>query len=235
MRTAAIIPARGGSERLRDKNLRIVGDVSLVESAVASAVALDVAYVSTDSPAIACVGESVGARVLMRPPELATSKASTESVIHHWWRTLGLHERPDIIVLLQPTSPLRTRRHVKEAVDLLRRTGASSVVSVSVEPRAHFAGRLYPRDDARDFRPFRPWDWRPRTQDVRAIGVENGAIWAFTREHWETTGRRDGGKRCVAYEMSALDSIDIDTEEDLMLAEACLAVRGGRGAGGCAE
>lgn len=232
-RVAAIIPARGGSTRLPNKNLCRVGGVTLVERAIHSAECIDLVCVSTDCDRIAELSIRAGATAVERPPHLCTATATTESAIEHWWRMMPSSLRPDIVVLLQPTSPLRTATHVREAVELLVSTCASSVVSVSVEPRHHFAGRLYPREDGRDFRPYRPWDWRPRTQDVHALGVENGAIWAFTREHWEAAGRRDGGTRCVAYEMHPFDSVDIDTHEDLLLAEACLAVRGGRVDGGC--
>ncbi len=197
----------------------------MLSRAIDSAFPCDDVWVSTDDDVIAAVAAREGARVIMRPPQLCRDSSSTESCVAHWYRSLRSGERPDVIALLQPTSPLRTDVHVLEAIALLEDTGASSLVSVSVEPRHHFACRLYPRDDgARDVRPFRPWSYRPRTQDVHALGVENGAIWLFTREHWETHGRRDGGARCIAYEMSPLESVDVDTAEDLELAEACALV-----------
>lgn len=217
MKFAAIIPARSGSKRLPGKNLRTVGGVSLVERAVHSAWPCASVCVSTDSEEIADVARRAGATVLMRPAALADDLASTEAVIAHWWRSLPIAERPDAIVLLQPTSPLRTRRHVSDAMRLLDTSGADSVVSV--RRGGTFAGRAYPRDGWIQLRPFRPIDHRPRTQDARAIVEENGAVYITRAASWVATQNRMGGT-VAAFEMGALESIDVDTAEDLDLAEA---------------
>jgi CMP-N,N'-diacetyllegionaminic acid synthase len=224
VRVAAIIPARGGSKRLPMKNMARVGGQTLVERAVLSAALCDDIWVSTDDPAIAAHAALLGVRVLMRPAHLATDVASTEAVMQHWWRSLRSGERPDAICLLQPTSPLRTHEHVAEAVELLETSGADSVVSVRLNLHAHFVGRSYPREGWREFRPFRPRDWRPRTQDARELTEENGAIYLTRRESWERTGNRMGGV-IAELRMSDAESVDIDTADDLAVAEALLAAR----------
>ena len=181
-------------------------------------------YVSTDDDEIAQEAEWHGATVHRRHAIWARDTTTSEDAIADWWHALDLNAQPDVVVLLQPTSPLRERVHVDEAVQLLERTRADSVVSVVVDPLHHFAGRLRPREDGAEWMPFRPWDHRPRTQDLRHMGTENGAIFAWTRKHWRHVGRRDGGD-CRAYVMRAIDSVDIDHEEDFALAEACLAAR----------
>lgn len=222
MRAAAIIPARGGSKRIPRKNLVRLDSLTLVEHAIAAASLLDECWVSTDDAEIASVAARAGARVLMRPAHLSDDRASTESVMTHWWRSLRSGDRPDALVLLQPTSPLRTARHVAEAVALLDATGADSVCSVRVNSHAHFAGRSYPREGWREFRPFRPRDYRPRTQDARDIVEENGAIYVTRRAAWEATGNRMGGV-VAEYRMSEDDSIDVDDETDLERAADALA------------
>ena len=221
MRTAAIIPARGGSKRVPRKNLARVGGRTLVERAIESAARCDAVWVSTDDVEIERVALDAGARVRRRPAIHARDESSTEDAITDWLGHLAcLDEMPDVVVLLQPTSPLRTVEHVTEAVQLLARTGADSLASVTVDHAHHFAGRLIPSvDGVPRWRPDRPWSHRPRTQTVPPIAHENGAIWAFTAAHFRETGRRDGG-RCLAYEMPRSVSIDIDGPDDLLVAEA---------------
>jgi CMP-N-acetylneuraminic acid synthetase len=229
MRTAAIIPARGGSKRIPRKNLARVGDRTLVEHAIAAAARLDAAWVSTEDAEIAHVAEAMGALVRRRPDRLARDESSTEDVITDWLGHLaGRDELPDVVVLLQPTSPLRTVEHVVDAVQLLARTGADSLCSVTIDHAHHFAGRLIPHlDGAPRWRPDRPFWNRPRTQTVAPIAHENGAIWAFTIDHFRVSGRRDGG-RCVAYPMAKTVSIDIDDADDLALANAMWSAVHGR-------
>lgn len=224
MTTVGIILARGGSKRVPRKNMRTVGGQTLVERAIRSGAGLDRVYVSTDDDEIAQEAEWHGATVHRRHAIWARDTTTSEDAIADWWHALDLDAQPDVVVLLQPTSPLRERVHVDEAVQLLERTRADSVVSVVVDPLHHFAGRLRPREDGAEWMPFRPWEHRPRTQDLRHMGTENGAIFAWTRKHWKYVGRRDGGD-CRAYVMRAIDSVDIDHEEDFALAEACLAAR----------
>jgi CMP-N,N'-diacetyllegionaminic acid synthase len=222
VKTAAIIPARGGSKRILAKNLRTVGGVSLVGRAIESAVSCDAVYVSTDSGAIAAEAARYGVHVVERPAELATDTATTEAVMQHWWRTLPLAARPDALVLLQPTSPLRNAHHVSDAIALLQESGADSVVSVKVNPHAIFAGRSYGRPEGwREFRPFRPKGFRPRTQDARVVVEEQGAIYVTRRAAWESSWDRMSGV-CAEYRMSEDDSIDVDTEQDLARAEDAL-------------
>lgn len=226
MRTAAIIPARAGSKRLPRKNLLEVGGKSLLQRAIESASTCDEVWVSTDGDEIASIAARLGARVIMRPPHLATDVSPTEACVMHWWRSL--RSRPDALVLLQPTSPLRTSAHVDGAIALLHSTGADSVCSVVRNSHAAFAGRAYPREGWTQFRPFRPIDYRPRTQDVRVVLEENGAVYVTRAAAWSETGNRMGGT-VAAYVMDAVDSIDIDTESDLRLANAALISQRERG------
>ena len=159
-----------------------------------------------------------------RPPQLATDHAQIEDAIAHWWTRLD--DKPDAVVLLQPTSPFRTAEHVREALRLLEVTGADSVVGVTVGHEHHFAGRMKPRDGEPawyDFQPFRDVTARrPRTQDLAPRGAENGALYAFTRAHWERTGDRMGG-HMVALPMTRWEGLDVDDEQDLTVANALVA------------
>lgn len=221
MTTAAIIPARGGSKRLPRKNLATVGGKTLVTRAIESAAPCDAVYVSTDCTEIAEVAHQAGAHVVWRPSELATDTTSTEAVVDHWWRSLPLQERPDVLALLQPTSPLRTAAHVAEALALLELSDADSVVSVQVNSHAHFAGRSVNRGRWYQFQPMRAIEHRPRTQELPTITEENGAIYLTRRESWLMTLNRMGGT-VAEYRMSKRHSVDVDSAEDLAIAEAFL-------------
>ena len=137
--------------------------------------------------------------------------------------------KPDAIVLLQPTSPLRTAVHTLGAFALLERSGADSVMGCVRNPRGHFAGRAYPREGWTQFRGFGPPGYRPRTQDGRAILEDNGALYITRRQAWELTGLRNGGT-VAAYEMDEDSSIDIDEPEDLERARDAWARRERKGA-----
>ncbi len=236
MRSIAFVPARGGSKRLPGKNLAMVGDRTLLQRAINAGYDgwCDEVFVSTDDSVISFAAQCDMAQIHDRPPQLASDHAQIESAIAHWW--VRLDEKPDVIVLLQCTSPFRTSHHIREAVGLLKRGVCDSVVGVTAGHGPHFAGRLKPREpedmacpcfdcatDDRwfDFQPFRDLDAmaRPRTQDMRPMGTENGSLYAFTREHWEKTGNRMGG-RMAAVRMSWIEGLDIDDERDLAAARA---------------
>ena len=229
MRTLAFIPARGGSKRIPRKNLATVGGVSLLVRAIAVAGEF-VPVVSTEDATIAAtaLASRQEGRVVIhdRPPQLASDHAQIEDALAHYLTRLD--DKPEAIVILQPTSPFRTAAHVREALDLLARTGADSVVGVTVGHEPHFAGRLKPVEywrfaSAFHLQPFRdPLAERPRTQDLRPMGTENGAIYAFTYEHWKRTRNRMGG-HMVALPMTRVEGWDIDTPEDLAVANAMVA------------
>ena len=239
MRYAALIPARGGSVRIPRKNLASIGGRTLVQRAIDAAygAGIDDITVSTDSEVIGEHAQMCGAAWLRRPADLSKGEpgpdggSSTERVVAHWWRSLVT--KPDVIVLLQPTSPLRTAGHVSGALSLLTISGADSVMGCVRNPRGHFAGRAYPRETGAmrwtQYRGFGPPGYRPRTQDGRAILEDNGAVYVTRRSAWEISGLRCSGT-IAAYVMDEDSSIDIDEPEDLERARDAFARRERKGA-----
>ena len=142
-RVLAVIPARSGSKGLPGKNIRPINGKPLVawtiEQGLASPV-VDAVVVSTDSPEIAGIAESYGARVpFLRPAELSDDSAGSIDVLLH---TLGALAKAsevfDTIVMLEPTSPLREVSDITGAVELLARSPAArSVVGVAEVEAAH--------------------------------------------------------------------------------------------------
>lgn len=143
-RVLGIVPARAGSQGLPGKNMRLLAGRPMVGWTLAAGQAsatIDRLVVSTDDPAVAELARSMGLAVLDRPAELATSAASVMDAIDH----VLAHENEtwDYVVLLQPTSPLRTAEDIDGAVSLCADSGAPSVIGVSPMPKPPgFYGRV---------------------------------------------------------------------------------------------
>lgn len=215
MSVVAIVPARSGSQRLPAKNRALVGGRSLVERAIEAALgARSVTEVvcSTDDVVLADQARELAARTVSRSPELATSTASTSDVVMEVIESIGV---PDVVVVLQPTSPLRTSDDVERCVEaLLADDSRTSVVTVCeldhpIEWTVDLeGGRLSP---------IRGWDaFTQRSQDLPVRYRLNGAVYAVRGPHFVATGRFvDEGSGSVV--MPRERSVDVDTVEDLAL------------------
>jgi CMP-N-acetylneuraminic acid synthetase len=215
-----LIPARGGSKGIPLKNLAPLGGRPLLAYTIEAALGssrLGRTVVSTDSEEIAELAAHLGADVLRRPPELASDETPMREVVLH---ALGELDGCDVLVLLQPTSPLRRSEHVDEAIRLLLESGADSVVSVVEVPHRFRPDSLMSFDGGRIV-PRGPAD--ARRQDKVPVYARNGpAVLAL---------RADGlaedlyGEDCRPYVMAPEDSIDVDEAVDLELAEFLLSRR----------
>ena len=121
----AIVPARGGSKRLPGKNIKVLNGKPLIQWTIESALGIDDisrVMVSTDSQEIADIALQSGAEVpFLRPKELATDTSSSSVVIEHalnYYKSQG--EIFDYVLLLQPTSPMRNKKHNEQAIALLK-------------------------------------------------------------------------------------------------------------------
>jgi len=131
----AIIPARGGSKCLPGKNIKKLKGIPLIAYSIRAALKsrnISRVVVSTDDHRIADVARKYGSEVIMRPAYLAKDESLMAGVIFHCLNTLKTKEGyiPDKFILLQPTSPLRTLRHIDEAFSILRYENCDSVISV---------------------------------------------------------------------------------------------------------
>ncbi|MDI3473276.1 MAG: CMP-N,N-diacetyllegionaminic acid synthase [Thermotogaceae bacterium] len=224
-RFLALIPARGGSKGLKDKNIRLLNNKPLlaytIEAAKESGI-FDRIIVSTDSEKIAAVALKYGAEVpFMRPKELATDTASSMDVLIHTIKLL--QESGDIydyVVLLQPTSPLRTSQDIVEAANLLIKKNANSVVSVCRVEHSPLWSNTLPEDlSLKDF--IRPEIKNLRRQDLPIFYRLNGAIY-IAKVSYILETKDFFGQGSYAYIMPVNRSVDIDTEFDLALAEVLL-------------
>jgi len=225
LHVVAVIPARGGSRRIPLKNLAPLQGAPLIAHTVVAALEatrLSAVYVSTEDARIAAVARATGALVIDRPCALAEDTTATEPVLRHALGVIEAERGPvDALCLLQCTSPLRTSATIDAAIDKLSETGCDSVLSVTRDPQLFWFGHL----DGDRFNPGYDPARRPRTQEIPPGYREDGAVYVMRRRLLVETGVRMGGDlRAVVH--SALESVDIDTPEDLRLADALL--RAGR-------
>ena len=219
MHTVAVIPARGGSKGLKNKNIYPVAGKPLLAWTILQALAstsIERVFVTTDDQTIAEVASEFGAEVIVRPPELSGDKATSESAIIH---AAGVIERDhhipiDIIVFLQATSPLRKPQDIDRAVELFLREGADSLISVT-------------RADDLTLWESKGGEWKSVNFDYRNRGmrqdrptqfIENGSIYIFNPETLTVFGNRIGEK-LSAYEMDFWQTWEIDTLEEIDLIE----------------
>jgi CMP-N,N'-diacetyllegionaminic acid synthase len=224
-----LVPARAGSKGVPGKNLRLLAGHTLLDytgSAARESGALDRVILSTDSPEIAAAGERAGLEApFLRPAELAQDDTPMLPVIQHAVAQLGAAGWvPDIIVLLQPTSPLRRPDQIRTAVTMLRESGADSVVSVVELPR-HLSPDYVMKIDGDVLRPFLAEGARvTRRQDARPAYVRDGTVYAFRRQTLERFGNIYGDV-CRPLMVSADESLSIDSPADWDAAAKLLARR----------
>ena len=224
-----LVPARGGSKGVPGKNTRLLAGRPLLEYAARAARESGVLHrvvLSTDSEEIAECGRRLGLEVpFMRPAALARDDTPMLPVVEHALDELRRQGwEPATVVLLQPTSPLRTPAHIRAAVEQLHRSGADSVVSVVAVPQ-HLSPDYVMRLEEGRLRPFLPDGARvARRQDARPAYVRDGTVYAFRT----TTLQRFGnmyGNDCRPLLLDAAESLSIDTAADWAAAERALAGR----------
>lgn len=226
----AVIPARGGSKTVPRKNIVSIDGKPLLAYTVEEAQkvpAISDLIVSTDDENIASVAASLGVTVpFLRPAELATDYAQAAPVLLHALSEMETlrGKRYDAIMMLQPTSPLRSATHIQTAVDMLASSDCDSVVSVVSVGGIHpfrmkrlIGGRLVNFID-QGFE-----DMRPR-QILPPVYIRNGAVY-LSRRHVLIEQQQVVGATCLGFEMSAEESINIDDPLDLKMAELLLLER----------
>lgn len=229
MRTAFIIPARGGSKGIPNKNLRLLNGFSLLHWAINSVKGqyTDL-FVSTEDPLIAATASHLGAAVIDRPRQLARDDTPMLEVMLHAARELEDYSF-DTFAIVQPTQPLRSPLHIDAALRLFAAEEPDSVVSV-VEIPAHYnqgyacslnhKGDLVPQFGLVDVDPTMDDAWPKRRQDVKPTYSRDGTIY-LTRASTLLSGSLYG-KRCIPLIIPSGESANIDTEEDWVRAEDIL-------------
>ena len=214
MKIVSVILARGGSKGIPKKNLIDINGKPLIQFSIEACQSSKVndTWVSTDCKQIKAVALSLGAKVLDRPEELSSDIASSEGALLHFSHIVDF----DILVFIQPTSPLIQSNDINKGLDLLLNSSHKydSVFSCYKE-------HWIPRWNL-DIKPSQ-WDIqnRPRRQDMPEKLVENGALYITTKQQLSDSRLRYGGN--IGYiEMPMDRSFQIDTLDDLKLIKKLL-------------
>jgi CMP-N-acetylneuraminic acid synthetase len=229
----AVITARGGSKTVPRKNLSIVGGKPLIAWTIEAAKAspsLDRILVSTDDEEIGEIARRWGAEVpFIRPAELAGDKSPHIPVVQHAvrWVEDQEWEKPDWILLLQPTTPLRTSEDIENAIRLMLEKGCDSVFSVcEAASHPYLTKRITKQGFVEDFTET-PEGYLARQALPPAYAL-NGALYLVRRDVLMEEGTFQTGSTC-AYIMPPERSLDIDTPWDLFLVDLILQHRNSHG------
>tara|TARA_B110000438_G_scaffold258470_1_gene267200 strand:- start:1857 stop:2534 length:678 start_codon:yes stop_codon:yes gene_type:complete len=213
----AFIPARGGSKGLPGKNIKHFANKPLIIHSIEFALSseyIDEIIVSTDDEKIAEISLKAGAKIIKRPEKYSHDTATTESAIEHYLNEYA--KKPEIIVLLQPTSPHRPQGSLDFALKYFKKNKFDSLLSIT--PTHKFFWRL--KEDKTTYAEYnyldRPMRQNIKNEDIRYI--ENGSLYIFTTSNFLKTRNRLGGK--IGYvEWSEDYQYEIDTQLDFEILE----------------
>jgi CMP-N-acetylneuraminic acid synthetase len=219
-----IIPARGGSKRIPRKNIALLNGKPMIQYTIEAALSsqyIDRVVVSTEDEEIAKISKELGAEVpCLRPLELAGDNISSLPVLQHMVdylkRTVAYE--PFAVVTLQPTSPLRSTRHIDEAIEtFLADSDGDSLVSVMQAPHNMIPHSLM-KIEGKYLKNYLPQEKLIlRSQDKPVFYVRNGAAIYITKT--EKLKEYIFGGKTIPFIMQKMESFDIDDLEDLHLVE----------------
>lgn len=223
----AIIPARSGSKGLKDKNIRPLNGKPLMAYSIDAAKkskAFSTVFVSTDSELYAQIAKDNGADAhFLRSQEQAADNSSSWDAVRE---VINRFETENVffdeIMLLQPTSPLRTAEDILHAIDIFTTKQAMVVESLTEMDHSPLWSNTLPEDGSMDSF-FNEFSNLPR-QVLPKYYRENGAIYLIKRELLNKKDSEMFAENCYAYVMPRERSIDIDVELDFRIAEVMMSI-----------
>lgn len=217
-----VIPARGGSKRFPGKNIHALNGTPLICHSIEYSLKnskIFQTYVSTDAEDIKAISRVAGAEIIDRPDELAGDYATSASVMKHaveYLMAQGVEF--DYVILLQATNPLRPKGLLEEAIDIIEKTGVTSLFTVSRSEKK--LGKII---DGK----FVPWNYTfgMRSQDMEPLYYENGLLYITSKELLlqEIIEGKDAYPLVVDHPFG---EVDIDTKEDFEYAKFILNLYG---------
>lgn len=208
MKNIAIIPARGGSKRLPQKNIKLLDGFPLLSFSILFAQAnseiIDEIYVSTDDEDIKNIALKYGAKVIDRPKYLSGDLEPTVSALKHVLQSID--SEVDNVVLLQATNPIRPKKLLKEAFEIYQKQNCSSLFTVSRNHKKF--GKITDQK-------FIPYNYKigQRSQDIEPLYFENGLLYITKASliHEDIIISEDA----FPFEIDHIfANVDIDTQED---------------------
>lgn len=210
-----VIPARGGSKRLPDKNIYPLNNKPLIAYSIEysrQCSQIDGTYVSSDSDLILNIAADYSAVPLKRPDELSGDYVSTATVLQSVTKYLSDQSIGfNYVVLLQPTNPLRPSELLNEAIRLIEENHYDSIITVSLSDKK--LGKIINHK-------FIPWNYQPgqRSQDMDPLYYENGLLY-ISKKELLLEGRIVGDNMYPLVVSHTFGDVDIDTIEDMQYAE----------------
>jgi CMP-N-acetylneuraminic acid synthetase len=213
MKNIAIIPARGGSKRIPEKNIQLLGGLPLlvhsIQYAVANSEIIDDVYVSTDDTTIKSIALACGAKVIDRPEYISGDFEPTISALKHVLESI--EGDVENVILLQPTNPLRPQNLLKEAFETYQKGKYDSLFTVS---RNH---QKFGKIIENKFFPFN-YSIGQRSQDLEPLFFENGLL--YITKASLILEKTIISENAFPFEVNHIfANVDIDTPEDLEYAE----------------
>jgi len=221
----AIIPARGGSKRLPRKNVLDLAGKPLIAWSIEEGLKskyIDKIIVTSDDDEILDIAKKFGSDTIKRPDELASDTATSFDAVKH---AIDNVDEYDYVLLLQPTSPLRTSQHIDEAIELLMSRNANAIISVTEMDHSPLWSNILPDD--RSMEGFLQDEvLHKRSQDLPTYYRLNGSIYICKTERLLTEESFFIKDDVYSYIMDRESSVDIDEAIDFKLAE--LFINGGK-------
>lgn len=220
----AIIPARGGSKGIPNKNLSVLNGRSLIEIGVTTCVeakSVDRVFVSTDDQNIMSEAKKFGAEIIVRPTEISGDNSSSEEALLHALNEIEKsgYDKPDTILFYQVTNALTLPDDIDNAYVHFVNTGADSMFTAAL-----FIGCLWEREDGKMKAIHHDHTKRLRRQEMVNCFSENGAFYFMNTGGFVKNKHRFFGK-IEMFEMGSINGYDIDESHDLKIAELLLKER----------
>lgn len=228
-RILTIIPARGGSKGIKDKNIVDICGKPLIEYMINPALELkkqglvDEVIVSTDSEKIASISRQLGAAVpFLRPAEISDDKAKSIDFVLHALDFFKNQEKFfDAVLLLQPTSPLRTTHQIDTAIKLFVENNADSLISCYKEEYINDLV-MYKKEKTGFLKPLNPLHNKGvRRQEHGEVFVRSGSIY-ITKVGYLYATHQIISDTPLLFEVTKSESINLDTLEDLKILRTLL-------------
>jgi len=221
MKILGIIPARAGSKSIKNKNISNLGGKPLIAYTIEAVKKSNLInfVVSSDSNKILDISKKYGAKnLILRPKKYAQDKTRSVFLFKYLRKQFEKNFKFDAIMILQPTSPLRTHTDINRAIKLFKNNKCDSVISVASVGGIHPARMKYLNKKKYIIDPeFSEKKEGQNRQELKKIYIKNGAIYLFKKDNLNKNSIK--GKKSLAMIMPQHSSINIDTKYDLELAK----------------
>ena len=222
MKIIGIIPARGGSKGVHRKNIKVLDGLPLLAYSIQAAKEsklLTYFVVASEDDEILTIAKSLNCPIFKRSESNALDQSPVTDVVEEVLS--GLNDNYDVIILLQPTAPIRSGNDIDNVITLFENDASlNNVVSVVQLHDIHPA-RMYKLNDTHEMIPLAKENETKRRQDLDKVYIRNGSIYAVKTSFFLETRQLMGSSK-KAYVMSESHWLNIDTERDFLLAEGMI-------------